>query len=150
MMVRTFAKARIERLIRDIGAERVSSDAVIRLNDHLTDVGITISKYAMELAQHSGRKTVKAEDISLGVDKMGYGSPPKIKKGGFAGARVERLIRDAGAFRVSSDAIVRLNDILTTRGSCVAQEAVKQAKHSHRKTIKDDDMSLASKKTHWC
>ena len=32
--------------------------------------------------------------------------------GHFASARVEKLIRDAGARRVSSDAIDRLNEIL--------------------------------------
>ena len=67
-------------------------------------------------------------------------------KAGFAGARVEKLIRDAGAFRVSADAIASLNDIIANRGMEIAKYAVEIAGHSGRKTIKGEDIRLAETK----
>ena len=60
-----FANARVEKLIRNAGAHRVSADAVERMNEVLTNYGMTIAKYAVEVARHSGRKTVKENDIRL-------------------------------------------------------------------------------------
>ncbi|MFX1517187.1 MAG: histone [Promethearchaeota archaeon] len=68
------------------------------------------------------------------------------EKTGFAGARVEKLIRDAGAFRVSADAIASLNDIIAKRGTEIAKYAVEIAGHSGRKTIKGEDIRLAETK----
>ncbi|UCG04550.1 MAG: NFYB/HAP3 family transcription factor subunit [Candidatus Heimdallarchaeota archaeon] len=67
-------------------------------------------------------------------------------KTGFAGARVEKLIRDAGAFRVSADAIASLNEVIANRGMEIAKYAVEIAGHSGRKTIKADDIRLAETK----
>ena len=60
-----FANARVEKLIRNAGAHRVSADAVARMNEVLTNYGMTIAKYAVEVARHSGRKTVKENDVKL-------------------------------------------------------------------------------------
>ena len=64
-----FANARIEKLIRTAGASRVSGDAIERLNEVLTERGMEIAKYAVELARHSGRKTIKENDIKLAALK---------------------------------------------------------------------------------
>ena len=64
-----FASARVEKLIRNAGAFRVSADATYRLNEILTDYGTNIAKYAVEIAQHSGRKTVQEPDIRLAATK---------------------------------------------------------------------------------
>ncbi|MFW9780031.1 MAG: histone [Candidatus Heimdallarchaeota archaeon] len=64
-----FARARVEKVIRDAGAHRVSADAINRLNEILTDKGMAIAKYAVEIAKHSGRKTVKESDIRLASTK---------------------------------------------------------------------------------
>ncbi len=64
-----FASARVEKLIREAGAKRVSADAITRLNEVLTDYGMTIAKYAVEVARHSGRKTIKESDIKLASTK---------------------------------------------------------------------------------
>ncbi|MFX0015376.1 MAG: histone [Promethearchaeota archaeon] len=66
----TFAGARVEKLIRDAGAFRVSSDAIASLNQVITDRGMEIAKYAVEIAGHSGRKTIKESDIRLAVSKV--------------------------------------------------------------------------------
>jgi histone H3/H4 len=64
-----FARARIEKLIRNAGAHRVSAGAIERLNEILTDYSTNVAKYAVEIAQHSGRKTVKESDIKLAATK---------------------------------------------------------------------------------
>ena len=64
-----FANARVEKLIRDAGAFRVSADATSRMNEILTEYGRGLSKYAIEIARHSGRKTVKESDVILASNK---------------------------------------------------------------------------------
>ncbi|MHA2245786.1 MAG: histone [Candidatus Hodarchaeales archaeon] len=64
-----FASARVEKIIRAAGARRVSADAIDRLNEILTDFSTDIAKYAVEIARHSGRKTVKENDIKLAATK---------------------------------------------------------------------------------
>jgi len=64
-----FASARVEKLIRNAGARRVSADAITRLNEVLTDYGMDLAKYAVEIARHSGRKTIKENDIKLAATK---------------------------------------------------------------------------------
>ncbi|MFW9991792.1 MAG: histone [Candidatus Odinarchaeota archaeon] len=68
-MAGKFASARVEKLIRKAGAQRVSSDAVNRLNEVLSDYGTSVAKYAVEIARHNGRKTVKENDIRLAAQK---------------------------------------------------------------------------------
>lgn len=60
-----FAKARVEKLIRTAGAHRVSAGAINRLNEIITEHGMNLAKYSVEIARHSGRKTVKENDIKL-------------------------------------------------------------------------------------
>ncbi|MFX0084975.1 MAG: histone family protein [Candidatus Hodarchaeota archaeon] len=64
-----FARARVEKVIRNAGAFRVSADAIDRLNEILTDYATNVAKYAVDIARHSGRKTVKESDIKLAATK---------------------------------------------------------------------------------
>jgi len=64
-----FARARVEKIIRGAGAFRVSADAINRLNEILTDYATDLAKYAVEIARHSGRKTIKESDIKLAATK---------------------------------------------------------------------------------
>ncbi|NHJ01203.1 MAG: histone [Candidatus Heimdallarchaeota archaeon] len=73
-------------------------------------------------------------------------APAKAGAGGFASARVERIIRDAGAFRVSADAVSALNEIITEHGGKIAKYAVEITNNSGRKTVKGDDIKLAMSK----
>ncbi len=61
--------APVERIIRDAGAQRVSEAAKKALADAIEDHTIKLSKKAVDIANHSGRKTVKAEDIKMATRK---------------------------------------------------------------------------------
>lgn len=64
------SNAAIHRLIEKAGAPRVGDDAVEELKIILEEVAIKISREALELASHAGRKTVKASDIRLAVKRI--------------------------------------------------------------------------------
>ena len=60
-------------------------------------------------------------------------------------ASIHRIIKKFGAERVSDSAADELRRILEIVGENVARQAVELARHAHRKTIKPEDISLASK-----
>ncbi|MFP3910142.1 MAG: histone family protein [Halobacteriota archaeon] len=59
--------APIDRMIRNAGADRVSEDAREAMAEVLEEWATEVSRRAMEVARHAGRKTVKAEDIKLAL-----------------------------------------------------------------------------------
>lgn len=57
--------APVHRIIKNAGAERVSESASRELRKGLEELSIEVAKDAIKLAEHDGRKTVKARDIAL-------------------------------------------------------------------------------------
>lgn len=60
-------------------------------------------------------------------------------------APVDRLIRKAGAQRVSDAAVKTLAEILEDLAIQITETAAQIAKHSKRKTVTGDDIKLAVK-----
>jgi len=137
-----FAKARIEAIMKSAGAERISAKAIERMDELCAEFGQSSSKTAINLANTAGRKTVQAADIKLAVSKLGVPkhSPTGPKARAFAKARVERVIREAGASRVSADAVDYLNKQLEAHCYTLAKSAIDIARHAKRKTLKDTDI----------
>jgi len=60
-------------------------------------------------------------------------------------APVARILQEAGAKRVSADAVEEFADIIQEIAEDIATRAAKIAKHSGRKTVQEGDVKLAAK-----
>lgn len=65
MSKRTLPLAAMEKIMKGVGAERVSDKAKVALKNVLEEIAEEIATDAIKLAMHAGRKTVKASDIKL-------------------------------------------------------------------------------------
>ena len=63
--------APIGRIIKNAGGQRVSEGAEEALDKVLEEWAENVSRQAVKLAKHAGRKTVNASDIELAVKEMG-------------------------------------------------------------------------------
>jgi histone H3/H4 len=62
--------APMSRLCKKAGGKRVSEEAAKELGRVLEGIGVKIAKDALDYARHSGRKTIKAEDIEIAARKI--------------------------------------------------------------------------------
>jgi histone H3/H4 len=69
-----------------------------------------------------------------------------MAKTAFSKARIEKLIKNAGAYRVAAKATLAMDEILGKKGTEVAKYAVEIASRSGRKTVKETDIRLAESK----
>ena len=68
-----------------------------------------------------------------------------VNKKGVALAAMEKLLKDAGAERVSEDAKAALKEVLEAQAAKIGADAAKFATHAGRKTVKAEDIKLAIK-----
>ncbi|MFB6208435.1 MAG: histone family protein [Candidatus Nanohaloarchaea archaeon] len=59
-------------------------------------------------------------------------------------APIERIIRKAGAERVSKDAVEELRNAVEELGEEIARDAIRMAEHAERNTVKKEDIDLAT------
>tara|TARA_Y100000034_G_C6796865_1_gene357214 strand:- start:191 stop:397 length:207 start_codon:yes stop_codon:yes gene_type:complete len=64
-MKHSLSLAGMEKLLRKAGALRVSDKAKAAFREVLEEIGEDLGKKAIKFAEHSKRKTIKAEDIKL-------------------------------------------------------------------------------------
>jgi len=57
--------AAMEKIMKKVGAERVSESSKDALKAAVEEFALEISQRAIKLAMHAGRKTIKARDIKL-------------------------------------------------------------------------------------
>lgn len=57
--------AAMEKVLKAVGAERVSDKAKAALKDAVEEVAERIAEQSVKYAMHAGRKTVKASDVKL-------------------------------------------------------------------------------------
>lgn len=55
----------------------------------------------------------------------------------------KKILKSAGADRISDDASTELSELLNKFAYSVAKKAVKLSKHAGRKTVKKSDVQLA-------
>ena len=59
--------APVGRILKNNDPQRVSDDAKIALAEAIEDYGEKVAKEAIELARHTGRKTITGNDIKLAI-----------------------------------------------------------------------------------
>ncbi len=67
------------------------------------------------------------------------------KVGLIPSAPVARILQNAGAKRVSEEAVNTFVDVIQGIAEDIATQAAKIAKHSGRKTVQEGDIKLAAK-----
>ncbi len=62
---RSIPLASMEKILKACGAERVSDDAKVALKSLLEEIADDISRNAIKLSRHAGRRTVMGSDVKL-------------------------------------------------------------------------------------
>ncbi len=65
MSSRLLPLAAMEKILKQCGADRVSDKAKVALKNVIEDIADQIAAKSIKLANHAGRKTIKAGDIKL-------------------------------------------------------------------------------------
>ncbi|MBT4539138.1 histone [Candidatus Woesearchaeota archaeon] len=69
-----------------------------------------------------------------------------VKKRFLSHNAMDKIMREAGALRVSDDAKAALADVLEQQALQISAEAKKFAEHAGRKTVTEKDIRLAAQK----
>lgn len=68
-MANTLPKLPFERILKKVGAKRVSQDALEEFATVMEEKLAHIAKEAVALAKHAGRKTIIGEDVRMSKNK---------------------------------------------------------------------------------
>lgn len=53
------------RILKKAGADRVSDESAEELRRIIEEIATAIAKSAVDMSEHAGRKTIRAEDVKL-------------------------------------------------------------------------------------
>ena len=62
------SQAAVERIMKNAGAGRISSDATESLAALMEEYGTFITREAKKMSDHAGRKTLRGADIRIAAD----------------------------------------------------------------------------------
>lgn len=60
-------QAQAKKIMKLAGVQRIGTEAAKALAEHLSELGVDLSKKALSLAMHARRKTVSREDVKLAI-----------------------------------------------------------------------------------
>ncbi len=60
-------KLTAKKILKEVGAERVSDDAAVEFADTINEFSYKIANKAVKLAAHAKRATIKKSDVELAV-----------------------------------------------------------------------------------
>ncbi|PIN77635.1 histone [Candidatus Woesearchaeota archaeon CG10_big_fil_rev_8_21_14_0_10_34_12] len=63
----------------------------------------------------------------------------------FSDNSIKKVLKSAGAIRISQKAVKKLKNIVKERALIIAKKAVKNAEYSGRKSVKEKDIEEATK-----
>ena len=58
------------RILKKSGAQRVSDESASELRRVIEEIAEAVAKNAVDMSNHAGRKTVKAEDVKLASKQL--------------------------------------------------------------------------------
>jgi len=58
------------RILKKSGAQRVSDESAVELRRVIEEIAEAVAKNAVDMSNHAGRKTVKAEDVKLASKQL--------------------------------------------------------------------------------
>ena len=61
----------------------------------------------------------------------------------FSDSSIKKILKKAGALRISKDAIKKLKELIKDYGLTIARKAVKNAEYSGRKSVRAEDIKEA-------
>lgn len=61
--------AEIERIMRNAGAERLSENAVLVMQDSAQDIAEELARDAVAVAREAGHRSVTAEDVQKAIER---------------------------------------------------------------------------------
>lgn len=133
-----FSTSKMKEAVKSETDKRCSKEAADSLGEKLTGFLQERSQEALELAQARGRKTVRATDIESTRDETPSGYQFELPS-----APLERIIRSAGAERVSEDAVEELKREAVAYVKETAFKMNSMANHANRSTVKESDLEMA-------
>jgi len=133
-----FSTSKMKSAVKSETSKRVSKSAADSLGESLEEHISQAVSQSLEITREDDRKTLRAEDVTESrSEKVG------LYQFDLPNAPVERIARNAGAERVSKEAVEELNREAVAYLKELAKRMDALADHANRSTVKEDDLEMA-------